>query len=287
MAKVINQSQTDVSEQQSELIQISNQIQNVLQHQNEISANAKKAADAAKEAAEKATSGLDAIHRSENAGRDMSEETSKIQQSITELDQDSNAIGEVVGVINEIAEQTNLLALNAAIEAARAGEQGRGFAVVADEVRKLSHKIQDETAAINKRIMTLQEASKNAVQLIDQGRSKAELNQELIVRAGESFQGITESVETINDVNARIETGTSHGSELIDGVSRSIVKVNELAEKTAESSRRASAGGNEFMHLADQLKGIISIYLLEGKKLESTTAEESQTGSNDDNIEMF
>ena len=160
-------------------------------------------------------------------------------------------------VIKSIAEQTNLLALNAAIEAARAGEQGRGFAVVADEVRTLAGRTQESTAEIEGLINALQSGAEEAVSVMTQSRESVNSTVEHAKQAGESLSSITSAVEIIVDMNVQIATASEEQSAVSEEINRNVINIQDISEKTADGSEQTASVSAELAQHGEQLHNLV------------------------------
>ncbi|MTJ01846.1 methyl-accepting chemotaxis protein [Idiomarina piscisalsi] len=190
----------------------------------------------------------------------LAHEIQGASQVIDQLSENSSNIGGILDVIRGIADQTNLLALNAAIEAARAGEQGRGFAVVADEVRTLASRTQESTEEIQDMIENLQTDSKRAVEVMNRGREQAELSVQQSDEAAQALQSITESVHQASDSSNHIANAAQEQSRTAHDISERLESIVSIAEQTASGSKQTAQASNEVAKLADELQDSIKSF---------------------------
>jgi len=224
----------------------------------EVARNAQNAAEAARGAEQQSREGAAVVSATIQAIRQLAQEVEGASATIETLEQETANIGAVLEVIKGIAEQTNLLALNAAIEAARAGEQGRGFAVVADEVRALAARTQDSTKDIQQMIERLQQGVQNAVRAMQSGSDKARDSVEHAAGVDEALSAAGDSVGRINDMAAQIATACEEQSAVTEEIARNISDIRDLsneAAQTSEQSTQASARLSELSHGLAQLVG--------------------------------
>lgn len=223
----------------------------------EVARNTSEAAEAAQNADNASNEGRSVVGKTIDAIENLAEEIEGAGEVINRLEADSDAIGGVLDVIRGIAEQTNLLALNAAIEAARAGEQGRGFAVVADEVRTLASRTQESTSEIQTMIERLQVGSREAVKVMDVSKERARTTVDQAVQAGASLQSISEAVTIINDMNVQIATAADEQNTVATGINKSVVSISDITEQTAAGAQQTASASNELNELAEHLTGMV------------------------------
>ncbi|MCU7814572.1 MAG: hypothetical protein KZQ81_05050 [Candidatus Thiodiazotropha sp. (ex Rostrolucina anterorostrata)] len=228
----------------------------------EIAQSADSAASSAREANSEASQGKEAMAETVNAINTMAAEVSNATEVVNRLEADSDSIGSVLDVIRGIADQTNLLALNAAIEAARAGEQGRGFAVVADEVRTLAKRTQDSTSEIHGIIENLQSGTRNAAQVMSGGLLAAKQTVDKASRAGEALDNIVQSVSTIMDMNTQIATASEQHTTVAEEIDRSVVRISDISETAAEGSTQTAEKSEELSNLGEKLKILVTQFKL-------------------------
>ena len=220
----------------------------------EVADNAHSTADAAREADRQGHAAADVVSATMSDLRRLAADVEEAAGVINNLEQDTDKIGGVLSVIEGIAEQTNLLALNAAIEAARAGEQGRGFAVVADEVRALAARTQDSTRDIQQMIQKLQSGTGQAVAVMQRG---AELAGQSVEKAGATETSLSEtsaSVMRINDMAAQIAAACEEQSQTTEDIARNISGIRDLSNQTAQSSQESRDASNALARLASALQ---------------------------------
>ncbi|GHE81643.1 hypothetical protein GCM10011501_07400 [Thalassotalea profundi] len=216
--------------------------------------NAAQAASASTETSKISSQGADVVERTVSTIHKLAETVERSSDVIDQLDNDANQVGVILDVIRGIAEQTNLLALNAAIEAARAGEQGRGFAVVADEVRTLASRTQTSTVEIQTTIEKLQAAAKEAVNAMSSGKELAEDSVEQVSAAGKSLEDITNSVAQINSMTADIASATEAQSDSAKEIVSHVDDISSSTAKTHQASEELANVSGELAHLANDLE---------------------------------
>lgn len=228
----------------------------------EVAQSASAAADSAKDADTYAANGNNIVMQSISSMSQLSDQIQKTAQVIGFLSNESQNIGRVLDVIKSIAEQTNLLALNAAIEAARAGEQGRGFAVVADEVRTLAQRTQKSTQEIEAMIATLQQGVKEAVYAMEIGINQVDDANDKANQAGQALKEIVSSVDSITELNTHIATAAEEQSSVAESINRSIIAISDIAEHSTASAAELSESVVNLTKLANSMRNQVSAFKL-------------------------
>ena len=262
IAAVTRETENNMSRQQGEVQQIATAMNEMAATSVEVARNASSASRSVESANEAAFTGKQVVTQTIKRITELADNVEEAAQVLSTLEQNSDDIGSILGVIRGIADQTNLLALNAAIEAARAGEQGRGFAVVADEVRTLASRTQQSTQEINSLIETLQGSSRSAVNVMERGQQQARDAVEQIREAGARLEVITSSVAEIMDMNTQIASASEEQSAVSEEINRNVNNVNDASHKTVESTRRMVQDISKLQHQADELQNVVNQFIV-------------------------
>jgi methyl-accepting chemotaxis protein len=257
LTAITTESSASIEQQMSETSQVATAMSQMSASVSEVASNTAGAAAAAQAAKQAASEGKGMVQKTVGAIEKLAGEVEAGASLIGDVETESEAIGTVLDVILGISEQTNLLALNAAIEAARAGEQGRGFAVVADEVRSLAGRTKASSEEIQKMIDKLQTGTRKAVLAMEQGRQQAQVSVEQAAIAGKSLEAISDAVEKIHDLSVEIAGAAEEQSSVAEEINRSVVGINEVAEQSAAGARQTSAASDDLAQLAEQLKAMM------------------------------
>ncbi|WP_323919167.1 methyl-accepting chemotaxis protein [Aeromonas caviae] len=253
VSAISEQSAKGMASQQGEVSQVATAMNEMQSTVNEVARNTTDAMGAAKQASRTSTQGNQVVRSAIGSIEQVSRQIEQAGSVVQQLETDSASISMVLDVIRGIAEQTNLLALNAAIEAARAGEQGRGFAVVADEVRSLAQRTQASTAEISKMIEVLQERTAEAGSAMQLSRQQMQESVELAREAGSSIDSINGAVTQITDMNTLIATATEQQNAVTEELNRSIVKIHTAADENAQGAQQTAQACVELSKLANTL----------------------------------
>ncbi|WP_419737507.1 MULTISPECIES: methyl-accepting chemotaxis protein [Pseudomonas] len=224
----------------------------------EVARNAEEASEAAVAADQQAREGDKVVGEAIAQIERLAAEVGHSTEAMSHLKAESDKIGSVLDVIKSVAEQTNLLALNAAIEAARAGEAGRGFAVVADEVRSLAQRTQKSTEEIEELIVGLQGGTDQVATIMDNSRSLTDSSVELTRRAGGALGSITRTVSAIQTMNQQIAAAAEQQSAVAEEINRSVLNVRDVSEQTASASEETAASSVELARLGNHLQVLVS-----------------------------
>ncbi|MFJ7793834.1 methyl-accepting chemotaxis protein [Pseudomonas sp. NPDC096950] len=228
----------------------------------EVARNAEQASRAAISASLEAREGGDVVSKAILRIERLAIEVGHSKTAMDDLKTQSNKIGGVLDVIKAVAEQTNLLALNAAIEAARAGEAGRGFAVVADEVRSLAQRTQISTEEIALLISGLHSRTEQVAAILDNSRVLSDNSVELTRDAGASIMSISHSISTIESMNVQIAAAAEQQSAVAEGINRSILSVRDISEQNAFASEETASSSVELARLGVQLQSMVSKFAI-------------------------
>lgn len=253
-------SQQEIDAQHSQTEQAATAVTEMSQTIQEVALNAQNAADAATNADTNANEGYQLVKNAIDSTAALNQGMESASESIKKLEVNALDIGSVVDVIRGISEQTNLLALNAAIEAARAGEQGRGFAVVADEVRSLAQRTQESTSEIQNIIEALQQDTENAVSVISNGQDISRKVSDEINNAGNALQSIVQSVSEINGMNVQIATAAEQQSVVSESIAQNIVTISDHSDRVVSYAKHNIELITSLNHLASSLDEMASSY---------------------------
>jgi methyl-accepting chemotaxis protein len=258
LSSVSATTQDGINTQRSETEQVATAMHEMVATVAEIARNTAEAASAAEETDQQAQAGKASIERTARTLSELNDAMHSSSNVIEQLHQDSDKIGQVLEVISAIAEQTNLLALNAAIEAARAGEQGRGFAVVADEVRTLAARTQNSTEEINQIIAGLQSRAKQAVESMQHSRSKTSDTIDQAEETRSTLEQITVAVNQITEMSLQIASAAEEQNSVAEEINRNIVAISEVSELTAHGSEQTATASQELARLGADLHHLAS-----------------------------
>ncbi|WP_405045530.1 MULTISPECIES: methyl-accepting chemotaxis protein [Pseudomonas] len=262
LSAVTDESTRGLTRQNDEIQQAATAVNQMTAAVDEVASNAVSTSEASRQATTEAEDGRQQVEQAVSGMSAMVVEINDSTQSVADLAGQVREIGKVIDVIRSIADQTNLLALNAAIEAARAGEQGRGFAVVADEVRALAHRTQTSTVDIEKMIGEVQAGADGAVAAMNKSLSWANNTQTLAQNAGQALERITASVASINERNLVIASASEEQAQVAREVDRNLLNIQDLSTQTAAGANQTNASSQDLSRLATSFNMLVSKFQL-------------------------
>ncbi|USD67648.1 methyl-accepting chemotaxis protein [Vibrio sp. SCSIO 43136] len=252
-----------ISDQDSEIDMVATSVNQVTASVQEVNSNTQNAAQAAIESRTSAEDGLQLVQTMSKSIEQMSIDVQQADTVIKQLENDSQSINSILDVICEIADQTNLLALNAAIEAARAGEHGRGFAVVADEVRTLAQRTQNSTTEIQEMLAKVQTGSQQAAEVMVKGVQQAQITAEQSKTTAESLSAIVEKIAIINDMNSQIAAATEQQGCVVNEINQSVVNIRQTSSTSLGLTQTSDNTSREVKTLSDRVREVVSHFKLD------------------------
>jgi methyl-accepting chemotaxis protein len=262
LSAVTEEASRGLQQQNNEIDQAATAVNEMTAAVEEVARNAVSTSEASGQSNQAAREGRDRVVETVGAIQTMTQDVQNTAAMIEGLAAQGRDIGKVLDVIRAIAEQTNLLALNAAIEAARAGEAGRGFAVVADEVRALAHRTAQSTQEIEKMVAGIQNGTGEAVQSMQQSNQRTQHTLELARAAGVALEQITQSISLINERNLVIASASEEQAQVSREVDRNLVNIRDLATQSAAGANQTSAASHELSRLAVDLNGMVAKFVI-------------------------
>lgn len=262
LSSTATQTSRSAAAQKDQTTQVAAAMQQMSSTVVQVSENATKASENARRAGETARSGGVIVEETVDVIQTLATSTRDTAAKIQELGRSSDQIGQIISVIDDIADQTNLLALNAAIEAARAGEQGRGFAVVADEVRKLAERTTQATKEIAQMIKTIQQETQRAVEAMEAGTAAVERGVESASKAGTSLNDIIQASELVNDMITQIATAATQQSAATQQVTSNMEQIANLVQESSVGAEQSAKACSDLSDLALDLQQLVSRFKL-------------------------
>jgi len=257
-------------EQTSQAGEVASAVEEMTKTIVENSKNASDTADSARETKQTAEEGYQVVQETIEGMRRIAEVVKHSAATVGELGKSSDQIGEIISVIDDIADQTNLLALNAAIEAARAGEQGRGFAVVADEVRKLAERTSKATKEIAEMIKKIQGDTGGAVSSMEEGTKKVDEGIELADKAGQSLQEIVNMVQKVTDMVTQIAAASEQQSSASEQISKNVEAISAVTQQTASGTEQVARAAEDLNRLTENLQELVKRFKLDSADAHQT-----------------
>ncbi|MFP3493145.1 methyl-accepting chemotaxis protein [Pseudomonas sp. SIMBA_059] len=262
LSAVTEEASRSLQQQNNEIDQAATAVNEMTAAVEEVARNAVSTSEASGQSNQAAREGRDRVVETVDAIQTMTQDVQSTSVLIEGLASQGRDIGKVLDVIRAIAEQTNLLALNAAIEAARAGEAGRGFAVVADEVRALAHRTAQSTQEIEKMVAGIQSGTGEAVQSMQQSNQRTHATLEMARAAGVALEQITQSISLINERNLVIASASEEQAQVSREVDRNLVNIRDLATQSAAGANQTSSASHELSRLAVDLNGMVARFVI-------------------------
>ncbi|MHA3737340.1 methyl-accepting chemotaxis protein [Pseudomonas sp. Eth.TT006] len=262
LSAVTEEASRGLQQQNNEIEQAATAVNEMTAAVEEVARNAVSTSEASNQSTQAAREGRDQVVKTVDAIQTMTHDVQSTAQMIEGLAAQGRDIGKVLDVIRAIAEQTNLLALNAAIEAARAGEAGRGFAVVADEVRALAHRTAQSTQEIEKMVAGIQNGTGEAVSSMQQSNQRTQTTLEMARAAGIALEQITQSIHQINERNLVIASASEEQAQVSREVDRNLVNIRDLATQSAAGANQTSAATHELSRLAVDLNAMVARFVI-------------------------
>lgn len=260
LSSVTHQIQSGIRDQKEQTLAVANRVEQLTLSADLVSEKVEVALLTTRESTDTIASGTQSVHENLDVIQGVAEEVQATVKIAENLEASSNEIGDILDVIKQIAEQTNLLALNAAIEAARAGEQGRGFAVVADEVRTLAQRTQESTGNIQRIISDLQTGVQHTVNSLENCQHKAELGIEKATNCGDALTSVQASIKTLAEMSTDIANSAEDQRHQILSIGNSISSISEVAEQTEIGTSHTSQSSEQLSVMAQRLNGLVNAF---------------------------
>ncbi len=258
LASFSNSASSTINQQLGETEQVATAMNEMVATVQEVSRNVTDAAHSADAANNESATGKEIVLQSMNEIKVLANDVNKAAEVLRKVEADSQQAGSILDVIRDIAEQTNLLALNAAIEAARAGEQGRGFAVVADEVRTLASRTQQSTQEIQQMISSLQSGTREAVSVMEASSQRAEASVEKATDASVALETISGSVAAISNIMSQVASAAEEQNAVAEEVNSNIVRINDMSYETQQTATKVSEATSSLSSLSHQLQNVVN-----------------------------